>query len=134
VWHDAAILRFSQWWKRAERAGHAYAEGASLHGDGPERHFVHECRRAWFFGAILPGVAALGALPTLGASLALLGGYPVSALRVYRDVRRRGRSANDALAAGVLLTLGKFAELGGMLRFHGRKLGRRERTLIEYKR
>ncbi len=134
VWHDAAILHFSQWWKRAVRAGHAYAEGAHLHGDGPERHFVRECRRAWLWGAVVPGLAVGGALPTLGASLSLLGGYPVSALRVYRDMRRRGRSADDALAAGVLLTVGKFAELGGILRFHGRRLGQRERTLIEYKR
>ncbi len=134
VWHDAAIHHFSQWWRRSVRAGHAYAEGAFLHGDGPEHHFVRECRRAWIWGAVVPGVAVAGALPTLGASLTLLGGYPVSALRVYRDVRRRGRSPEDALAAGVLLTVGKFAELSGILRFHGRRLGKRERTLIEYKR
>jgi hypothetical protein len=134
VWHDAAILHFSQWWRRSVRAGHAFAEGASLHGSGPERHFVREVRRAWLWGAVVPGLAALGALPTLGASLTLLGGYPVSALRVYRSVRRRGRSTDDALAAGVLLTVGKFAELNGILRFQFGRLARRERTLIEYKR
>ncbi len=26
--HDAAMTRFSQWWRRSLRAGHAYAEGA----------------------------------------------------------------------------------------------------------
>ncbi|MCC5870161.1 MAG: glycosyltransferase, partial [Gammaproteobacteria bacterium] len=36
--HDAAMYRFSQWWKRSSRAGHAYAEGAWLHGRPPERH------------------------------------------------------------------------------------------------
>ena len=28
--HDAAITRFSQWWRRHVRSGYAYAEGASL--------------------------------------------------------------------------------------------------------
>ena len=32
--HDAAMTRFSQFWKRAKRAGHAYAEGAAVHGRG----------------------------------------------------------------------------------------------------
>lgn len=30
--HDAAMTRFGQWWKRTVRAGHAFAEGAALHG------------------------------------------------------------------------------------------------------
>ena len=36
--HDAQISRLSQWWKRTMRAGHAFAEGAALHGAAPERH------------------------------------------------------------------------------------------------
>jgi GT2 family glycosyltransferase len=46
VWHDAAMTRWSQWWKRSKRAGHAFAEGAFLHGGPPERHYVAEARRA----------------------------------------------------------------------------------------
>lgn len=30
--HDAAMTRFSQWWRRTLRSGHAYAEGAWIHG------------------------------------------------------------------------------------------------------
>ena len=29
--HDAAITRFSQWWTRMVRSGHAYAQGFALH-------------------------------------------------------------------------------------------------------
>ena len=29
--HDAALLRFGQWWRRSVRAGHAFAEGAPHH-------------------------------------------------------------------------------------------------------
>jgi GT2 family glycosyltransferase len=38
--HDAAMTRFGQYWRRARRAGHAYAEGAAMHGAPPERHGV----------------------------------------------------------------------------------------------
>ncbi|MEO0831634.1 MAG: glycosyltransferase family A protein, partial [Pseudomonadota bacterium] len=34
--HDAAMTRFGQWWQRSRRAGHTYAEGAAIHGAGPE--------------------------------------------------------------------------------------------------
>jgi GT2 family glycosyltransferase len=131
--HDADIKHFSQWWKRAVRAGHAFAEGAFLHGAPPTRHWVRECRRAWFWGAAVPAIAFGGAVPTLGASLLLLGAYPVSALRVYRYTRRRGRSAADARVSSVLLTLGKFAELRGMLQFHANRLRGKRSGIIEYK-
>ena len=52
--HDAAMTRFGQWWKRAVRAGYAFAQGAHLHGAAPERHWVWESRRAWLWGIWLP--------------------------------------------------------------------------------
>lgn len=52
--HDAAMTRVAQWWRRTRRAGHAFAEGAHLHGAGPERHWVAETRRALIWGAGLP--------------------------------------------------------------------------------
>ena len=35
--HDAAILRFGQFWKRARRGGYAYAQGAAMYGRGLRR-------------------------------------------------------------------------------------------------
>lgn len=131
--HDAAMTRFDQWWKRNVRSGHAYAEGAALHGDSPQRHWVQETRKIWFWGAVLPAVAVGGALPTLGLSLGLFAGYPVSASRVYRYARSRGRSREDAAAYAVAVVLGRMPELQGMLRFHmNRRRGERG-GLIEYK-
>lgn len=132
--HDAAMSRFGQWWKRNLRAGHAFAEGARLHGAPPERHFVRETRRALFWGALLPTVAGAAFLPTLGASGALLFGYPVSAARVYRGLRRRGRPPGDAALAGAFLTLGKFAEAQGALKFYLDRARGRRAGIIEYKR
>ena len=46
VLHDAAMTRFSQWWRRSVRLGHAYAQLSDMHGEAPERYFVpHESRR-----------------------------------------------------------------------------------------
>ena len=66
--HDAAMTRFSQWWRRAVAGGYAFAQGAYLHGAPPERHWVWESRRAWLWGVWLP-LACLTAgigVPTLG--------------------------------------------------------------------
>lgn len=131
--HDAAMTRFEQWWKRNVRSGHAYAEGAALHGESPQRHWVQETRRIWLWGAVVPAVAIGGALPTLGLSLGLLAGYPLSAGRVYRHTRQRGRSREEAAAYALSVVVGRMPELQGMVRYHlNRRRGRRA-GLIEYK-
>jgi glycosyltransferase involved in cell wall biosynthesis len=71
--HDADMTRFGQWWQRSVRAGHAFAEGAHLHGAPPERHWRKESRRALFWGGVLPAIATLGVPLSQGRSLMLLG-------------------------------------------------------------
>jgi hypothetical protein len=134
VLHDAAMTRFVQWWRRSVRAGHAYAEGASMHGAAPERHWVHETRRIWFWGAVLPGLVSISALSTGGGSALLLWAYPFFATRLYAGMRRRGFSRYEAFLYGVFLTVGRFAELEGMLKYHLRRWRGEEPSLIEYKR
>lgn len=131
--HDADVTRIGQWYQRSRRAGHAFAEGAALHGEAPERHFVRETQRAWLWGAAVPALALGGVLPTFGLSLGLLGGYGVSAARVYRQSRQRGRPANQALPYAVFITLGKVPELHGVLDYHLHRLRGSRSALIEYK-
>lgn len=81
TWHDAAMTRFGQWWKRTRRAGHAFAEGAAIHGAPPERHNVTPTRRALIWGAGLPLAILLGLFFTPWAlALALL--WPLKSLRL----------------------------------------------------
>jgi GT2 family glycosyltransferase len=131
--HDADMHRFEQWWRRAVRAGHSFAEGSAMHGAPPERHWVRETRKITFWGGLLPAAALLLAGPTLGASLLLLAGYPVSAGRVYRHHRRRGRARRDAALGAVFTTLGKLPEMQGVLRFHRHRRRGTRSALIEYK-
>lgn len=123
--HDAAMTRLSQWWRRCQRAGHAYAEGAALHGKGPERHWVSETRRALVWGLGVPLVAgAVAVAHPLGAAMVLML-WPLQALRLalrWRDP-----------AAAAFNVLGKLPEALGVLGYWAARLRGRKRGLIEYK-
>jgi GT2 family glycosyltransferase len=133
VWHDTAMFRFSQWWTRARRSGHAYAQGAAIHGRSPARHCVRDCNRIWLWGVAIPTLALLAAYWTRGVSLLLLGLYPLLALRIYRYGRRRGWRSVEALTYAAFTVLAKFPGLLGMLQFHRARLLGHRPVLIEYK-
>jgi GT2 family glycosyltransferase len=130
--HDAAMTEFGQWWKRSLRAGHAFAEGAWMHGAPPERHWVKESKSIWLWGGILPMLAIAPAYFTSGISLLLLLAYPLLIYRVYRRMKHN-LSSKDALLYAYFCTLGKFSQLQGQLLFHWNRLLGRQRTLVEYK-
>jgi GT2 family glycosyltransferase len=121
--HDAAMTRFGQWWRRTRRAGHAFAEGAAMHGAPPERHWVAETRRALFWGAFLPVTGLVGLLVTPWAGL-VFAAYPLQVLRLQRAL---------GWERAVFLTFGKLAEAQGVLQYHFNRLSRRRTGLIEYK-
>lgn len=121
--HDAAMTRFSQWWQRSRRAGHAFAEGAALHGAGPDRHWRAETRRALIWGAALPAAIVAGGLiwsPLWALSLI----YP---LQVARLASRRG------VVWAFFTVIGKLAEAAGVIGYWLDRLRGRRRGLIEYK-
>lgn len=122
--HDAQITHIGQWWKRTNRAGHAFAEGATLHGNPPERHWVVETRRALLWGVAGPLLIAF--LVVAFGPLGLLApvAYP---LQVARLSRRGG------WAWAFFSVLGKFAEAQGALGFYWRRLRGGPKRLIEYK-
>jgi GT2 family glycosyltransferase len=130
VLHDAAMTRFSQWWQRMRRSGHAAAEGAAMHGRSPERHGVSQTRRALGWGLALPTLVGLGALHSLWA-LALLLSWPA---QVTRLALHEGAGRRDAWVWAAFITLGKFPEALGILEYHLRRLSGQRRGLIEYKR
>jgi len=122
--HDADMTRLGQWWRRTRRAGHAFAEGAALHGAPPERHWRAETRRALIWGAALPLLALAGAVLWHPAALLILLVYPA---QVARLSRRMG------WLRAVFSVLGKFPEAQGALGFFRDRLANRRASLIEYK-
>lgn len=132
--HDAQMTRFSEWWTRSIRAGHAYAEGSWLHGNSQERYWVKESRSIWLWGLMLPLLALSIAGWTYGLSLMfLLCLYGLQTYRVYQYMRRRQFTSAHSLLYAAFCILGKFPQLQGQLRFHlDRFLGHRS-PVIEYK-
>lgn len=128
--HDAAITRFGQWWRRTLRSGHAYAEGASLHGAPPERHWVAETRRAVAWGVALPLLAAALGLAVHPAGWLLLLAYPAQVARLaWRD----RRASRRPLGLAALLVAARFAEAQGAIKFWLNQARHRRAALIEYK-
>jgi glycosyltransferase involved in cell wall biosynthesis len=127
--HDAAMLHFSQWWKRARRGGHAFAEGVELHGAPPERHYVVETRRALLWGLIIPVVIlALGLVHAAWLLLVLI--YPLQVLRLaWRD----GMASAATRWRALFLVIARFPEAQGVLLYWFNRLRRRRSALIEYK-
>lgn len=132
--HDAQIMHFRQWWKRSVRNGHAYAEGAWLHGQPPEKHWVKESRRIWFWGLILPFLAVASLWLTGMISIILLfAAYAILFFRVYKYAKTREISDSDALVYGLFCILDKFPQLIGQIQFHLSRLLRIKSTIVEYK-
>lgn len=140
TWHDANILRFGQWWKRAKRAGHGFAEMAFKHPDARWPNWPRTCLSIVAWGAALPAaiVAAVALalawtpwwLVAVAAAVAL---YPYKMARIAATKRRSGLAPATARSIGVLMMLGKFPELAGFLAYHRNRLLGRTSHIIEYK-
>jgi GT2 family glycosyltransferase len=131
--HDAQLTRFSQWWKRSMRSGHAYAEGHARHGhvDG---YCGHAIRSIAQWAVVLPAVVFGLAWFTWGASFLLLGLYIVlwARIRAYRINHHNDKPEDASLYANYCIA-GKFAELQGALKYWWNRLLGRRTGLIEYK-
>ena len=124
------VTRFSQWWRRAVRAGYGYAFGAYLHGAAPGRHYVWESQRALIWGVALP-IACLFTTATFlpwGLMAWLI--YPLQIAR--QTIRNSGPLRQRGILA-LFQVLARFPEGAGQIKFlRDRLLGRRP-VLIEYK-
>ncbi len=128
--HDAAMMHFGQWWRRAVRSGYAFAQGAYLHGAPPERHWVWESRRAWLWGIWLPLACLLsGVLFGPWGWLA----WMIFPLQVIRQTTRNRGPLRERATLALFQMLARFPEALGQLRFMRDRLLGRQIKLIEYK-
>lgn len=128
--HDAAMMRFGQWWWRMLRSGYAFAQGAYLHGARPERHFVWESLRAWLWGVWLPLVCLTAGLAFGAKGWAIWLIYP---LQVVRQTLRNAGTFRDRAALALFQLLARFPESWGQIKFWYDHLIGRQARLIEYK-
>lgn len=117
--HDIDMAQLQEWWTRSVRMGHAYAQGLWIHRDS------YHARRVFSllaYGAVLPGVAVGGALPSLGLSLWLLGGYPRLWMKIEKDRRSRGDRVDDARLYATANVVNKIAGALGVATFLAKTL------------
>jgi len=130
TWHDANMTDFSQWWKRAARSGHAYAEGAWMHGQTSQKHWVREVRRNWFWGLSFPVLIMVSAIwPTMVFLLLI---YPIQVFRIYRHSNVH-RDFKDRSAFAFFCVLANLPIMFGQIKFHSNRLMGSKSQLIEYK-
>jgi GT2 family glycosyltransferase len=137
--HDAAMTRFSQWWRRTKRSGHAFAELLHRHGDKADPRWRKQVKSIIVWGGAIPAtivLLALGALalPWLGlGALALLLLYPLQVARLTAYKRKAGAAPRFALASAFFLTIGKIPQFAGVMRYHRDRNSDRKPRIIEYK-
>ena len=137
--HDAAMTRFSQWWNRALRTGHAAAERLMMHGIKENPVHFKRARSAifWSIGLPLSLIAGLALKPfwlPAWVVIALLPvGYGVLWTRVYVHRRRRGDAALACAWYGLFCLIGKWPEFVGMANVAWQRHRGIESEWIEYK-
>lgn len=123
--HDANMTRFGQWWQRAKRAGHGFAQLNRMH----PPHFQREKLRVCAYGLILPLILLLGLFVSGWIVLAVLAIYTLSLWKTWRGLRGQPMAARQA----ALLTLAKIPNLLGMLTYQRRRRKGEDMRIIEYK-
>lgn len=138
--HDAAILRFGQWWRRSQRAGHTYAELVVRHGLQGEPTWRRQLQSTLFWTMLMSssGLATgLGIWMQIG-NLMLIGGigFGFVALQITRVAIKRvkeGIGPSHAARWAFLNMSAKIAELQGVVRFFVHRWRGKKSTLIEHK-
>jgi GT2 family glycosyltransferase len=129
AWHDANMQYFSQWWKRTLRGGWAYAAVSTLHARSPKRIWHRELLRAVVWGMVLPLLIVAGSFINI-ATLGLFVVYPV---QIARIALRRGAADLMSWRYGAFMTIAKFAEAAGAVKYVLSWILGRKTRLIEYK-
>lgn len=138
--HDLAIRRFGAYWKRATRAGHAYAEISRRFADSGDRFWLRESRQNLIHGTAMM-VGAVVLLLTLMVSLqaglwALAGAGLLAGLMVVRTMKRNAWKSSDSVTLALYAVHSHFQQIpimiGQLLQSRDSRQGRK-RALIEYK-
>jgi len=138
--HDAAILRFGQWWRRTQRSGHACAELAARNRRSPLQDYSRRLSAILFWGAGIPLLTM--ALFLAGAASGLRGLWVAAGLVLALPLLQCGRLAaretrrrlpKEGVTIATFLMLAKPAQAIGAARYWRGRLGGRRSAIIEYK-
>ena len=138
--HDASILKFSSWWKRTKRSGHAYAEHVFIHRRQADPDWIRSLFSMLFWAFFLPASFAVGLVFT-ASHHRLWSAIPIFIVllfiaqlyRLWVRAKSKGLPSKEALGEAVLLLIGKFAHSAGAVKFLAGYFRGRKSAIIEYK-
>jgi glycosyltransferase involved in cell wall biosynthesis len=127
--HDAAMMRFSQWWLRSVRWGYALAEISRLHWASPVGIWRREFISTLFWGIFLPLTICFA---TLIYPLAI-GSVMVYPLKLCWMALGWGPTSSESWMRATFTTLAKFPACQGILKFYRYHFRHKTAKAIEYK-
>ncbi len=136
--HDLAITRWSQYWQRAIRTGHAYAEISTLLRDTAIPLWQQESRKNFFNASVLIGIFIVGFIMTLflksfiplGTSLFL---FLLLSVRSAIKARWKSTKPLTLFLYGIHSQFQQILIALGQLSYHYHHWRGQRRRLIEYK-
>ena len=137
--HDLAITRFNQYWKRATRAGHAFAEVSSRFAETDHPFWLDDVRRNRNRALMLMTLPVLA----LAAAIVLRQVWPLAValgllsllvVRTAWKARWKSREVGTLLAYGLHSHLQQIPIYLGQLRFRRNQRRGQRTALVEYKR
>jgi cellulose synthase/poly-beta-1,6-N-acetylglucosamine synthase-like glycosyltransferase len=132
--HDAAILQWGQWWRRAVRSGYGALDVYTRFPINGERLFARSTRSAQLWAIGWPVAVVVAACFAWQAAVLVALALPAQILRLGLRALRRGKSPSTALAYGALTMIGKWAWVVGQFRYRRDRAAGHTGRLIEYKR
>lgn len=131
--HDAAMLRWGQWWRRQVRSGYGALDVFTRFPVDGERLFAKPTRSAVIWALLWPAAIIVAACFAWQAAVVVALVLPAQVLRLAFSALRRGKSPRTALAFGALTMLGKWPWFVGQVRYWRDRAAGRTGRLIEYK-
>lgn len=127
--HDADMHGFGQWWQRAVRSGHGFAQVGYMH----PPYFAREQKRVAIYGIAIPAFILIGLIAAPFVAILGLFAYLYNYIRTASGLRGEGLSPYRAYRQAVLITLSKLPNAVGLIEFHRRRIFGRKMQIIEYK-
>ena len=130
--HDAAMTQFSQWWRRAKRAGYAYAGSCYLHGRSAEKFKVKQVMSIITWAFLMPVFIVLLSLQSF-LFLFLFTIFPIQVFRLMIKEVPYLTSYKNSFFYALSNVVSKFPQFIGLMKFVVNNYQGRQATLIEYK-
>jgi hypothetical protein len=134
--HDLGIRSFRQYWRRAFRAGHAYAEVARATAAAGQGLWAGEVRRNFVHGSAVAAAPVALAAAAVAHPLALAAVLAAGVTVLARTYRRCGWKSPSPLTRAIYAVHSHAQQLPilcGQLAFHLDRIRGRRRALIEYR-